>query len=120
MLASRLGWDMRRLGIRGGFEKACSKGLSFWKRNTAEVRGGSWNNNQGNAPVSNRNRTEPTNHNKNIRFRCGGYAERGKAAGQSRILHGECGRANSASGPLVPAGGLHSLAPNSKRGRAFW
>src|SRR5438309_11168617 len=112
MLASRLGWDTRRLGIRGGFEKACSKGLSFWKRNTAEVRGGSWNNNPRNVRVSNRNRNEPTNRNNNIGFRCGGYAERGKAAGQSRILHGECGRANSVSGPLVPAGGLLPLAPN--------
>jgi retron-type reverse transcriptase len=42
-----------------------------------------------------------------------------KTAGRNRILHAECGRAHSASGPLVPAR-TDPAAPNSKRGWAFW
>jgi hypothetical protein len=59
------------------------------QRNTAEMRGGAWNNNPQNVRVSNRNRNEPTNRNNNIGFRCAGYAEHGlgslEIAGRSRF-----------------------------------
>ena len=70
------------------------------------MRGGAWNNNPQNVRVSNRNRNEPMNRNNNIGFRCGGYMERSLCilglAGGNRFLHGDAGRANSISGPLIP------------------
>ena len=96
------------------------------------MRGGSWNNNpqnvrvfeqlahNGSRPVrSNRNRNEPTNRNNNIGFRCAGYAERGPGSvwGQrasAGLLHGDSGRANSASGPLIPTLGLRAARQTAK------
>ena len=70
----------------GGLDGICSHSLSLRQRNTAEMRGGSWNNNPQNVRVSNRNRNRPTNRNNNIGFRCAGYAERGPGpAGECRF-----------------------------------
>ncbi|MBN1479309.1 SUMF1/EgtB/PvdO family nonheme iron enzyme [candidate division KSB1 bacterium] len=37
------------------------------------LRGGSWNNNENNLRVTNRNRNNPQNRNNNIGFRCAQY-----------------------------------------------
>ena len=56
------------------------------------LRGGSWNNNQRNVRVANRNRNDPDNRNNNVGFRCARLPSKGESRIRMSPVRGLCGR----------------------------